>query len=291
MSNNNNILNDCEKSIVKITTLEGRIVGTGFIVTEDGIICTCYHNVGDLSKKEAYNDILVYFAEIKQPLKATILKDEKDSEYVDTINDIAFLQIQKKDQEELKNNGQELVPLPLSKFVLRTHKFISHGFRKYDEFKPGLSSSGYIQSRSEYQKDPETEIPIIQLSSKQIEEGMSGSPVLDIETKKIIGMICMNYPKKDITDPDLVMAIPVESMINLYESLSEKNPGLDLRFLVDNQEIEKILNNYTNSLEKKVSKIRLLGDNKEYDLTEVFIDLIIKSTIDRLFNLNMNTKG
>ena len=98
MSNNNDIVNDYEKSIVKIITLDGRVVGTGFIVTDDGIICTCFHNVGDLDKKEVYNDIMVYFPEIQQPVKATILKDEKNFEYVDTVNDITFLQIQKKDR-------------------------------------------------------------------------------------------------------------------------------------------------------------------------------------------------
>jgi len=50
---------------------------------------------------------------------------------------------------------------------------------------------------------------------------------------------------------------------------------------ISNQEIEKILNTYVNSLEKKVSKIRLLGDNKEYDLNEVFVDLIINEEYER----------
>jgi predicted NACHT family NTPase len=50
---------------------------------------------------------------------------------------------------------------------------------------------------------------------------------------------------------------------------------------ISKQEIEKILDNYTHSLEKKVSKIRLLGDNKEYDLTEVFVDLIINEEYER----------
>ncbi|HEY6659415.1 MAG TPA: serine protease, partial [Nitrososphaeraceae archaeon] len=136
MSNNNDIVNDYDKSIVKIITLDGRIVGTGFIVTEDGIICTCFHNIGDLDNKDVYNDIMVYFPEIEQPVKATILKDEKNHEYLDTVNDIAFLQIQKKDQE--------LIPLPLSKSVLRDHSFMSHGFRKSDEFKPGLGSKGDV---------------------------------------------------------------------------------------------------------------------------------------------------
>jgi hypothetical protein len=38
MSNNNDILKNYEKSIVKIITFDVRIVGTGFIVTDDGII-------------------------------------------------------------------------------------------------------------------------------------------------------------------------------------------------------------------------------------------------------------
>ena len=50
---------------------------------------------------------------------------------------------------------------------------------------------------------------------------------------------------------------------------------------ISNQEIEKILDSYRNSLEKKVSKIRLLGDNKEYDLTEVFVDFIINEEYER----------
>ena len=51
------------------------------------------------------------------------------------------------------------------------------------------------------------------------------------------------------------------------ESVSKINQPSIVK--ISNQEIEKILNNYTNSLEKKVSKVILLGDNKEYDLTEV----------------------
>ena len=50
---------------------------------------------------------------------------------------------------------------------------------------------------------------------------------------------------------------------------------------ISNQEIEQILDNYTNSLEKKVSKVRLLGNNEEYDLTEVFVDIIITEQYDR----------
>ena len=43
--------------------------------------------------------------------------------------------------------------------------------------------------------------------------------------------------------------------------------------LISNQEIEKILNKYTNSLEKKVSKIRRVGDNFEHEPKVVFSQL------------------
>ena len=279
---NDNLLNIYDKSIVKIKTDYG--IGTGFIVTDDGIICTCYHVIESQIEIDIYSDIVVYFPQTEQYVKAIILKDEKNNEpYIDTINDIAFLQIKDESKKELKKNGQELIPVPLSKSISRLKQFLSRGFKIDELFPDGLCADGKIQCFTTYKKlDDGKKIQVIQLKGTDIDYGMSGSPVLDLQKNKVIGMINGIYDdEKAIKNKNLVLAIPVNSIVNVYPSLSEKNPGLSLRFSEDNPKIEKILNNYVDSLEKRVSKVRLLGEDKEYDLTQVFVDLIINEQYDR----------
>ena len=227
MSISEDIIKNYDKGIVKITTHDGLNVGTGFIVTDDAIICTCYHLVGDIDTKESYNNIQVYFTNIKQSVSATFLLKDDDNPCVDPENDIAFLEISKEDQDKLKKSGQELIPLPLSESVVFGHRFISRGFTKEDEFSHGLRSSGEIRGITNYKLPSDNEIPIVQLYAKDIGEGMSGSPVLDIDTNKVIGMIDRIYDKEEEKkDPNLVMAIPVESLVKVYPELVKKNPGL-----------------------------------------------------------------
>lgn len=230
MSNHEDIIKKYDKSIVKITTHDGLNIGTGFIVTDDGVICTCYHVVGDKDTKELYDNIQVYFPKTEQTVSASfLLKDDNKEPYADAINDISFLQISKQDQDQLKNNGQELIPLPLSESVIFGHRLISRGFRKEDEFPHGLGSSGEIRVITNYRIDTDVIIPIVQLYVSDIEGGMSGSPVLDRDTNKVIGMIDRIYDKEEEKkDPNLVMAIPVESLVKIYRDLANKNPGLVL---------------------------------------------------------------
>ena len=56
-----------------MTTHDAENIGTGFIVTDDGIICTCYHVIGDLQEQEIYKDIKIYFPSTKQTVSGNIL--------------------------------------------------------------------------------------------------------------------------------------------------------------------------------------------------------------------------
>jgi hypothetical protein len=72
-------------------------VGTGFIVTHDGIICTCFHVIGE-NEHNIYENIQVYFPQTKQTVPVTILTEEnRKRQYIDPINDIAFLKLSKDD--------------------------------------------------------------------------------------------------------------------------------------------------------------------------------------------------
>lgn len=72
--------------------------------------------------------------------------------------------------------------------------------------------------------------PLIQLTSDQIEEGMSGAAVLDLEMKKVVGIISLHHPSKNAdVDPGLNFAIPISLIIKVSEAaavLIAKNPGL-----------------------------------------------------------------
>src|SRR5205823_100840 len=56
--------------------------------------------------------------------------------------------------------------------------------------------------------------------------GMSGSPILDTQINRIIGIVSERYRTQDDIDNDLSFGIPVDSIIKVYSSLREKNQGL-----------------------------------------------------------------
>src|SRR5215831_12452081 len=103
MSDHQDIVNIFDKSIVKIIANHGTSIGTGFIVTDDCIICTCHHVIGDLDSKKVYDaPIQVYFPQTKRTISATILvseETENKEQYLDPINDITFLKLSEDDQK------------------------------------------------------------------------------------------------------------------------------------------------------------------------------------------------
>ena len=190
---------------------------------------TCYHVIGDSDRQELYDGIKIYFADSNIGIDGTILvKDKHKEPYVDHDNDVAFLQISKEDQIKLENSGQKLIPLPLSESVVFGHEMLCKGYRKEDEYPGGLGTNGKIQILTSYKVDNDITIPIVQLYATDVQEGMSGSPVLDVETNKVIGMVDRIYDEEDKKDSNLVMAIPVESLVKTYPDLSKKNRGITL---------------------------------------------------------------
>lgn len=165
---NSESFNTFERSIVKINSFDGRNVGTGFLVCDDDIICTCYHVVGDQDKR-THHDIQVYFPYSKVSVPCEILKNKDGQECVDPDNDIAFLILSKSDMSELRRNNQKLIAPPLSsESIIFGHPFACMGFRKDEEFPSNLASKGEIRKLTTYKIRDDMEIPVIQLFSTEI---------------------------------------------------------------------------------------------------------------------------
>lgn len=79
-------------------------------------------------------------------------------------------------------------------------------------------------------RDDKDSPPLIQLDSGEIEEGMSGAAVLDLDLGKVVGIISLHYPRNTV-DTKLNFAISISSILEDSKAgaiLKAKNPGLKL---------------------------------------------------------------
>jgi hypothetical protein len=72
-----------------------------------------------------------------------------------------------------------------------------------------------------------------------VASGMSGSPILDTKTNRVVGIISERYRTHDDVDRDLSFGIAVDSMLQVYPDLKRKTPGL------------KKFNNFLQAIEKR----------------------------------------
>jgi hypothetical protein len=162
------------------------------------------------------------------------------------------------------------VGLKCAGIIQRSWNKFNIGFRKAQQFEK-LSAFGRIQIETSLKDN--NDYQVIQLYSDQIEEGMSGAAVLDLEINRVIGIVSLHHPAKGSNvDTRLKFAIPVGSVLQSSKAapiLKEKNPGLrknnlldrvttgDVRLIKNKEEIES----YYNVLPDRIVKVR--ESNKE----------------------------
>jgi hypothetical protein len=197
------------------------VLGTGVIVTDDGLILTCYHVVGNIKSKTLDKTVDIYFPAIPNIKGHANVLDE----YSDSSVDIAFLQLQEKELPK------QAAVANLSETIDSTHTFRSFGFRKEKTF-DGLYSDGIIQGkvRKKFKGDSDNILlqEVIQLKSDGIDHGMSGAAVLDTQINRVIGIVSEYLATSSNVDKNLALAISIESIIQVYPGLKQKNPGLKI---------------------------------------------------------------
>jgi tetratricopeptide (TPR) repeat protein len=211
-----------------------KVLGTGVIVTDDGLILTCYHVIGNLKSGTIdFKNVDIYFPSVPN------IEGHANLEYSDVSSDIVILQLQGKlpEQVAVANLSEKIVP---------THSFQSFGFRREKTF-DGLYSDGVIQGKVEKKfKTDDNNISlqeVIQLKSDGIDHGMSGAAVLDTQISRVVGIVSEYLATLSNVDKNLALAIPIGSVIKVYPELRERNLGL------------RKFNNFLQSIRKNGSPI------------------------------------
>jgi hypothetical protein len=206
----NDLFGELERCTVGIKVNDS-INGTGIIVSEDGLILTCYHVVGDrVNKKPFSNNIKVILSgpEVSAEKPVTFEHDKSNANL-----DIGFLKL----LDKFDNSGIAKLDKSQGSFG---HTFYAKGFRKPHIFKSGVSAKGEIRELVRTADD----VLRLQIHCTEVEMGMSGSAILDVEAGRVVGMISLHYRGSD--EATLSFAIPVESVIESFPKIEQENPGL-----------------------------------------------------------------
>ena len=197
-----------EKSFVDINKDNSQTAGTGFIISETGLIVTNWHVV------ENSNSIEIFLPQINKTFNATtIIKDSK--------NDVAILKLSDFSFSKIFNNP---IPYPISPSnnVKQGNKVFTLGFPLGNLLgQTSKLSDGIINSLYGIQDDPR----LMQISNP-IQPGNSGGPLFNA-SGEIIGIVVATlnaryfYENADIIPQNVNFAVKSDYLLNLSSMLPE----------------------------------------------------------------------
>lgn len=185
-----------ENGCVAILDKDNKPNGTGFVISDKGIIVTCPH----LLQWGSENTVSIRFKATNQEVQATIIQEWSRSSDKE---DVAFLQLP--------------IPLPPEVQVLQLisgqpiigRRFHCWGYPKAKEFS-GLGGEGHIVAQVNQNNHTR-----LQLSSAQIVRGYSGGPLWDSYRQGVIGLINLG-----VTTNQAPIATPSETIVQLCPELT-----------------------------------------------------------------------
>ncbi len=192
-----NILN----GIVRI--LSGSRIGTGFVVSNNGLIVTCAHVLGKAMPETAQ---VVFQATGEQREVKVIAEGWRAA----TDEDVAFLQVTGTLPE-----GVEPLPLSSSKGT-DGHTIRTFGYPNVGEVE-GVRGAGKSLGLGGKTK---AGYPLLQLQSSEITAGFSGAPVWDEPRRRVIGMVVIAAEADDLGKlVETAFATPTETLLAIFPEL------------------------------------------------------------------------
>ena len=226
---------DLNAGIVRI--LSGRSVGTGFVVSDDGLLVTCAHVLG----RPCPERVSVIFLATNEQREATVeMQWWRDVE----AEDLAILRVP-------GGLPQGVRSLPLgSSTGVSGHKVSTFGFPSAGEVE-GIAGYGKVLGRGSQTKAGQ---PLLQIRSSEITKGFSGAPVWDELRRRVIGMAVMvATPDASGKMGETAFATPTETLqrvctdlqipdINPYHGLNPFTEAQAKFFFGRKQEVDRLVN-------------------------------------------------
>ncbi|WP_322769033.1 MULTISPECIES: tetratricopeptide repeat-containing serine protease family protein [unclassified Frankia] len=195
---------------IRHSTADEVIVGTGIVVSRSGIVVTCAHvlyaagvdpRALGAGPEPGAETVRVYLPR-RAGRPAELRTATVAASFTETDDDIVCLQI------------DGTLPLPSDRVAVvgtaessRWHPFESYGYRRLAKYVAGLARGtilGEVEPPEEYEllADP------IQVESSQINSGMSGSALLDLERNLVVGIVSETWTQEpDGKDRDTAWAV------------------------------------------------------------------------------------
>ncbi len=247
--------NQLVPGIVRVVTPDGG-QGTGFVVSEDGLILTCSYVVQPPGLQEGRTEISkeveVVFRVSGKNGKAKVL-----SEYWRPwgSEDIAVLRL----KDELPEG---VAPLPLGACEgVKGHAFSTFGFPQTGAI-DGVPGNGHVTDDTTHNG-----AQVWEITSDQVTEGFSGAPVWDDLRDRVIGMVSV------VLDPDerkrlgrVGFMVPTETIRSICPALGpcDRSPYVGLlSFTGDDEDIffgrDEILNSLIDRLRNRPHFLAIVG--------------------------------
>ncbi len=207
-----------ESGVVKVLHPSGRAAGTGFVLTPT-LAVTCAHVAAAAGSGPGQKLAIAFYGQALKPDGSSETRldpvNEEPGRFLETCQvlasgwadpehgDVAFLRL------DGLPDGAQPVELARSAFSCEGQPFTTFGFAPVadiPERRAQGSLLGIVQA---------PEGPLLQLKANFLAGGMSGAPVLSLDSERVVGMVC-KVPGPFQADADLAYAVPVDRLWQLW---------------------------------------------------------------------------